>query len=189
MTHYKIPKNNINKNTTNIYIEDDIYSFLMEKFKELRERAKQNIKVADHMITMSYPMFKDPKILVSAINSLMQAADNSITSMLEYEKLFKKIPAYHDSIDVKFNVFRQKIIPKYDLTRNHEKIIKTLLDLSCAHKDSSMEFPRKDKFVMCSDTYEMRTIKVTDLKSLIKDVKQLVEDAYQVTQKNDRIFN
>lgn len=161
----------------------------MEKFKELRERAKQNIKVADHMITMSYSMFKDPKILVSAINSLMQAVDNSITSMLEYEKLFKNIPVYHESIDVKFDLFKKKIIPKYKLTKNHEKLIKTLLELSNAHKDSSMEFPRKDKFVMCSDTYEMRTIKVSDLKLLIRDAKQLVDDAYKVTQKNDRIFN
>jgi hypothetical protein len=160
----------------------------MEKFKELREQAKQNIKVADHMITMSYPMFKDPKILVSAIKSLMKAADNAITSMLEYERLFKRIPSYHESIDVKMNLFKQKIIPQHKLNKNHEKLLKTLHDLTRAHTDSSVEFPRKDKFVMCSDTYEMRTISIADLKSLIKDTKLLVEDAYQVTQKNDRIF-
>lgn len=161
----------------------------MEKFKELRERAKENIKVADHMITMSYSMFKDPKILVSALKTLMKATENSITSMLEYEKLFKNIPVYHESIDVKFDLFKKKIIPKYKLTKNHEKTIKTILDLSNAHKDSSMEFPRKNKFVMCSETYETRTINVNDLKSLIQDVKHLVEDAYKVTEKNDRIFN
>lgn len=161
----------------------------MEKFRELREQAKQNIKVADHMITMSYPMFKDPKILVSAINSLMKAAENSMTSMLEYEKLFKRIPAYHESTEVKFDLFKKKVVPKYDLTKNHIKVIKTLIDLTNAHRNSSMEFPRRDKFVMCSDTYEMRTIKISDLKSLITDVKLLVDDAYQVTQKNDRIFN
>ncbi|MFP4567724.1 MAG: hypothetical protein ACLFN8_02150 [Candidatus Woesearchaeota archaeon] len=161
----------------------------METFKELRDKARQNVKVADHMITMSYPMFKDPKILVSAVNSLMQASENSITSILEYEKLFKKIPSYHDSPEVKINIFIQKIIPKYNLNKKHEKLLHTLLDLSRAHKESSVEFPRKNKFVMCSETYEMRTVSIADLKILIKDVKLLVDDAYKVTEKNDRIFS
>jgi len=163
--------------------------FLMEKFKELREKARRNIQVADHMITMSYPMFKDPKILVSAVNSLLQATDNAITSILEYEKIYKRIPAYHDSIDFKTNLFREKIMPRYKLNEKHIKLIKTLIELSKAHKESAVEFPRKEKLVMCSDTYEMRTITVKDLKSLITDTKQLVEDAHQVTSKNDRIFN
>lgn len=160
----------------------------MEKFKELREQAKQHIKVADHMITMSYPMFKDPKILVSAIKSLMKSADCAISSTLEYEKLFKRIPAYHDSTDVKINLFKQKIIPAYKLNKNHEKLLKTLTDLTKAHSESTVEFPRNDKFVMCSDTYELRTISVNDLKLLINDTKMLVADAYTVTEKNDRIF-
>ena len=160
----------------------------MEKFKELRERAKQNIKVADHMITMSYPMFKDPKILVSAIKNLLKAADNAISSILEYEKLFKRVTVYHDSLDVKINLFKQKVVPMYGLSKNHEKLLKTLVDLSKAHEESSVEFPRSDKFVMCSDTYEMRTISINDLKELIKGAKLLVDDAYKVTSKNDRIF-
>ena len=161
----------------------------MEKFKELRERAKQNIKVADHMITMSYPMFKDPKILVSAVSSLMKASDNAISSILEYEKLFKRIPLYHESIDVKINLFKQKIIPRYKLRAEHGKLLKTLQELSKAHSESAVEFPRKDKFVMCSDTYELRTLTLQDLKNLIKETKILVDDAYKVTSKNDRIFN
>ncbi len=161
----------------------------MEKFKELREKAKQNVKVADHMITMSYPMFKDPKILVSAVNSLLQAAENSVSSMLEYEKLFKRIPVYHESLDVKATLFKQKIIPRYKLNKEHEKLLKTLMDLSKAHKDSAVEFPKNEKFVMCSETYEMRTITVQDLKELIKKTKLLIDDTYKVTSKNDRIFN
>jgi hypothetical protein len=160
----------------------------MEKYQELREKAKRNIQVADHMITMSYPMFKDPKILVSAVSSLLKAADNSITSILEYERLFKRIPVYHDSIDVKINLFKQKIIPRYKLDETYTKLLKNLVDLTKAHKDSSVEFPRKDKFIMCSDTYEMRTLTLADLKELIKETKLLIEDTYKVTSKNDRIF-
>lgn len=164
------------------------YLVSMEKFRELREQAKQSIKVADHMITMSYPMFKDPKILVSAVKSLSKAANSAISSILEYEKLFKRVPVYHDSLDVKINLFKQKIVPRYGLNKSHERLLKTLVDLSDAHKESAVEFPRKDKFVMCSDTYEMRTITINDLKSLIKDVKVLVDDVYRVTSKDDRIF-
>ncbi|MCC7574632.1 hypothetical protein KO361_03505 [Candidatus Woesearchaeota archaeon] len=160
----------------------------MEKHQELREQAKRNIQVADHMITMSYPMFKDPKILVSAVKTLLKAGDNAITSMLEYERLFKRIPIYHDSIDVKINLFKQKIMPLYKLSNTHLKLLNSLTDLSKAHKESSVEFPRKDKFIMCSETYEMRTLTIADLKSLIKETKLLVEDTYKVTSKNDRIF-
>jgi len=160
----------------------------MNEFMDLRERAKKNIQIADHMITMSYPLFKDPKILVSAVNSLLKAMENAISSVLEYEKLFKRIPIYHDSLDVKANLFKEKIVPRYKLNEKHIKLVKTLMDLSKAHKESSIEFPRKDKFVICSDTYELRTITENDLKNLIKETKSLVEDIYQVTRKNDRIF-
>ena len=63
------------------------------------------------------------------------------------------------------------------------------MDLSQAHKESSVEFPRKNKFVICSETYEMRTITASDIKSLIKEAKLLVDDVYKVTSKNDGIFN
>lgn len=160
----------------------------MERFRELREKAKNNVKVADHMITMSYPMFRDPKILVSAVKNLYQATDNAVSSMLEYEKLFKRISVFHDSFDVKMNLFKQKLLPFYKLDNKYVKLFSTLQDLVRAHKESAVEFPRNDTFVMCSDTYEMRTISVKELKILVKETKDLVDDAYKVTSKHDRIF-
>lgn len=160
----------------------------MEKFIELRERAKKNIQVADHMITMSYPMFKDPKILVSAVNNLLISADCSVSSILEYERLFKRIPVFHESLDVKLKIFKDKIVPSYSLSKDRVSLVKNLMDLSSAHKNSSVEFPRNEKFVMCSDSYELRTLSLDDLKKLISEAKLLVDDAYRVTSKNDRIF-
>ena len=160
----------------------------MENFQVLREKARQTIHRADHMLSMSYPLLNDPKILVSVALNLKNAVDMALTAVLEYERLFKRIPPFSDNFDSKFLIFREKIAPRYALNKEHIKLLMDLKEIAKAHEQSPMEFARKDKFVICSDSYELRTLSKDDLKRMISKAKVFIDETYKLTTQNDGIF-
>jgi hypothetical protein len=158
----------------------------MERFQELREKAVRSIKIADHMLSVSYPLLNDPKILVSAANNLLQAVDHSMTSVLEHEKLFKRIQNYPDTVQGRFALFKQRVL-KGNVDKDYA-VVNELMVIVDNHKSSTMEFPRQDKFVIASESYELRTLTVQELKDYLVKVKGIVEQLYEMTRKNDGIF-
>jgi len=161
----------------------------MEFFQELRERAKEHIRKADHMLIMTYPLLNEPKILVSVTNNLLKSVEYAMTAILEYERLFKRIPPFpENNFDSKFFIFRDKIMKRYSLNPDHIKLITSLRELVKAHSTSSVEFSRKGQFVICSNDYELRTLTANDLKKYMSKAKVFIDDMYRLTQENDGIF-
>jgi hypothetical protein len=160
----------------------------MERYQELRDKAKATIHKADHMLTMSYPLLNEPKILVSVANSVMRGCDYAMTSLLEHERLFKRIPQYPDNFDSKLLIFRDKIVPKYKINISHVKLVMELKEIAKAHSSSAVEFSKDKKYVMASEDYELRTLTSNDLKKLILKAKLFVDEMQRLTQQNDGIF-
>lgn len=160
----------------------------MENFQILREKARQTIQRADHMLTMTYPLLNEPKILVSVAGSLSNSVEMAMTALLEYERLFKRIPSYSDNFDAKFLIFREKLVPRYGINRDYIKMLLDLKEIIAAHNKSPMEFSRSNKYIICSDTYEIRTLTKDDLKRLITKAKVFIEEMHRLTTQNDGIF-
>jgi hypothetical protein len=158
----------------------------MEKFQELREKAVKSVKAADHMLGVSYPLLNDPKILVSVANNLLLAVDYALASVLEHEKLFKRINNIPEGPDGKYRILKQRAPAGFE-DKNYE-VISELMEISSKHKSSPVEFPRQDKYVLCSDTYELRTLTVKDLKNYLIKARVIVEQLYEMTRKSDGIF-
>ncbi len=158
----------------------------MEKFQELREKALKCVKAADHMLGVSYPLLNDPKILVSVANNLLLAVDYALASVLEHEKLFKRINNIPEGTVSKYNILKQRSPAGFE-DKDYD-VISDLAEISGKHRASSVEFPRDDKFVIASDTYELRTLTVKDLKEYLTKVRGIVEKLYEMTRKNDGIF-
>ena len=160
----------------------------MEKYQELREKAKSTLNKADHMLTMTYPMLNEPKILISVNNNMLQAMEQAMTAILEYERLFKRIPAYHEDFISKANIFRDKIIPRHGIDPKYLKLMMDLREIMKAHEESPVEFTRKSKFVMADENYHLRTITATDLKKQLNKAKLFIDEATILTRENDRVF-
>src|SRR3989338_261446 len=95
----------------------------MEKFQESRERARRNIQLADHMLTQTYPLVKDPKLLLAVIENIFLALTNAMASVLYYERLFKRIPPFHDNFESKFYLFKMKTAMKYNIGPDYLKLM------------------------------------------------------------------
>lgn len=161
----------------------------MEQFQLLRERAKSRLLVADHMLTTTYPLIKDTKLLLVVMENIFLALSHSMSSLLYYDRLFKKIPPFHDSFESKFSMFKERCIHRYNIDKEYLILLQDIKKMMVEHKKSPVEFIRKDKFVICSDNYRMKTITINQLKDYISKTKVFVQRISTIVSKNDAIFN
>jgi len=160
----------------------------MEKFQTAKHNAQKRLKIADHMLTMTYPLVKDSKLLLAVLENLFLSLTNSVASVLHYERLFKRIPPFHDTFESKFNMFRAKVVPKYKIEMEYVTMIKEIKDIIIMHKKSPVEFTRKDKFVIASESYKIKTITVEQIREYIKKTKLFIAKMEDIVSKNERIF-
>jgi len=160
----------------------------MEKFQESREKARRNIMLADHMLTQTYPLIKDPKLLLAVIENIFLALTNSMATVLYYERLFKRIPPFHDNFESKFNLFKMKTAIRYNISQEYLYLMQEVKDIIIEHRKSPVEFTRENKFVICSSTYNMKTISVDQMKKYIQKTKSFLEIAESIVSKNESIF-
>lgn len=160
----------------------------MEKFQVLRDDARKAIRIADHMLTTTYPLLRDPKLLVSAAKNIYLAVELALSSLLEYERLFKRIPAFQDNFESKYRVYTDKIVRRYNIRPENPKLLLELREIVQAHKNSPVEFSRKEKFVICSPNYDLKTLSEKDLKKYLNEAKVFIEETIKFTRENERIF-
>ncbi len=145
----------------------------MEKFQEARESAIKHIKAADHILTQTYLHLKDPKLLIAALDNTYIGFDEAIGAILHYKKYQKEIPPFHESFMTKLDLLKD-YVGKTGITKEHITTARTIHEIIAAHKDSAVEFSRKDAFVISTDNYTLRTITPEKLKGFIKDAKSLI---------------
>ncbi len=160
----------------------------MEQFQELKEAAKKKITIADHMLTQTYPLVKDVKLLIAVLENTFLALSYAMSSVLSYDKLFKKISVFPENFEARFHIFKEKCAPRYNIDNEYLSLIREIKDIIIAHKKSPVEFARNDRFVICSDNYRMKTVSVDQLKKIIQKSKMFVQETGNIVNKNDGIF-
>lgn len=158
----------------------------MDRVKEARDKAVRNIKIADHMLTQTYPSVKDPKLLLSVLENVFLSLTNAMAAVLHYERLYKRIPPFEENFDSKFNTLKLRVAHRYKINKDYLNLISTIKNTIVSHRKSPVEFSRKDVFVICSDTYDMRTISANEMKSYISKAKGFVQEMQNIISQNER---
>ncbi|MGV8151305.1 MAG: hypothetical protein ACP5NV_06280 [Candidatus Woesearchaeota archaeon] len=146
-----------------------------------KAQAENKLKIADHLLSTTFAVIKDPKLLISVIDSLYQAMDYAIDSVVEFEKNFKSLE-YH-GWDSKMDIFRRKIVTKYGLD---PKIVDFTIDLKSTlegHRKSGMEFTKKEKFVISDNDYNLKTLTYEDVKKKYVQAKLYVAQIFKIIDK------
>src|SRR3989338_1938 len=158
----------------------------MEKFQELIGISRKKIHIADHILTQTYPMLQDPRLLLAVVENIFLALTNSIGSLLYYERLFKQIPPFHDNFSSKFNMFRARCVAKYNFKKEHVQLVQDIRDIIANHKKSPVEFSRKDSFVICSGGYNsMRAISSVQIRDYILKAKLFIHEIERIVSDDD----
>ena len=160
----------------------------MEKFQEVRDRAKKHLKTADHLLSVTYPMVRDPKLLLAVVDNLFLSMTDSMGAILHYERMFKRIPMFQETFESKFDMFKSKMVNKHSLDLEYLKVVQDLKSIIMEHKKSPVEFIRNEKFVICDEGYRMKTISVDELKEYISKAKIFIGQVDNITGKDEGIF-
>ncbi len=154
---------------------------LMERFFEMMMLSKKSLKIADHILTQTYPMLKDVKLFLPVLENIFIAMSYAMTSLLHFEVYYKRIEFFKDDFMIKLHLFNNECAPKYHLKREYAVLMQKLRELLILHKKSQVEFSRKDVFVICTDNYNLKTISgemasryLGLAKSFISDVESIV---------------
>ena len=159
----------------------------MEKFQEAKEKAIKHIQAADHILTQTYPHIKDPKLLVAVLDNVHLGINETMSAILHYLRFQKKIGAFHDSFATKLDLLLT-MLGSEKLKKEQIIEIKTIHEIIEHHKQSAVEFSRKDSFVISSENYDLKVISADTLKKYVKEAKSLINLMEEVMSENVRIL-
>lgn len=160
----------------------------MEQYANSKNKVQHHIRVADHLLTMTYPMLKDPKILASALENMFSALSITLDAVMYYERLFKRVPLYNDNFQSKFTIFKTKVVNNYNISSDTVKFISELKEYVTERKKAPVEFPRKGKYVIADKDYRLRTLAFEDLKKKLTKTKKVTFELLELVEKNDGIL-
>ena len=160
----------------------------MEQFQEQRESAIRKLANADHMLNMTYPLVKDPRLLLAIVENLFLAMTNAMNSILYYERTFKKIPAFPENFEFKLKLFSEQCVQKYKIEKESVPILRKLKQIILEHKKSPVEFARSNAFIICNKDYKMEKITPELLKAYLSKAKVFIGQTKDITKENERIF-
>jgi hypothetical protein len=148
----------------------------MEKFLLSLDSASKLLKTADHMTYITFPLVKEKRLLIKILDEIYTAMLNVINAILQYEYAYKRIVLYKDA-KINFRTFREKCAPRFNINQDEIAKIMEIFRVIEKHKQSPMEFIRKDKLVILSDNLHTDTITLDKLKEYLIVAKNTLKKA------------
>lgn len=147
-----------------------------EKYEESLKKAIKNLQIADHMAYITYPLLKDKRLILKILDEIYEVIIYTINSILQYDYLWKRIQLYKDAKS-NFQTFSEKCTPRCGIS--HEQVLEILeiLLLVEKHRKSSLEFARKDKVVIMTNSLKTSIIDIERIKKYLLASKKLVQSA------------
>ncbi len=154
----------------------------MEKLRQLIGEANLNLKRADHLVYITYPLVKEVKLLYKITENIHTALIKAMEAILYYERLYKRIEPVKGDFEYELEMFKEQCARKYNIDRSFLVLIRDLQRIVEERKKSPMEFVRKDKFVICNENYKMHVLNYPKVKNYFEDAKKFIISANKVTR-------
>ena len=132
----------------------------------------KHMQIADHMTYVTFPLVNEYKLLLKIFDEIYLSIIFSVSAILNYEYLCKRIQmysSYEDNLETFVDVGKN-----YGLLNEQIKKIKEIIDLNKKHNESAMEFVRKDKVVIMSDSLGTRVLDLRLIKEYLLLAKELM---------------
>lgn len=150
-----------------------------KKYEEFREKALKDLKLADHIFTMTYPLVNDPKLLKVVIKNIYNAMKNTIAMLLNYERYYKRIPPFSENYEAMVELCKE-IFSKYKISQNYISFLYQIKEKMELQKKSEVEFVRKEKVVFASKDYDLNTLSVYEIKEYLAKAKLFMKEIMDI---------
>jgi hypothetical protein len=160
----------------------------MEEFQKFRELAKKSIFQAEHILNVTYPMVQDTRLLIGAIENINLSLANAVSSVIAYERQFRRVPNYNDDFEFKYSLFKSKVSQRYKIDKTYLMLMDNVRSIIQKHRESPVEFTRNDKFVICSEGWRIESLSVKQLKDMISKTKEFINSITKITSIHEELF-
>ncbi len=146
----------------------------MKEITQFINEATTAFKIADHLAYVTYLVVPDPKLALSVAERLHEALCKCMDALIHHEYLYKRIDTVPSTFRDKFTLLKHNLTTTYAIPHD---IITTLADLAAlmeSKAQSSIEFTRKDKYVIALRDYQLHTITMPKIKRYIPAVKSFI---------------
>jgi len=148
----------------------------MEKFFENLEKSEKIIQTADHLLSVTYPLVKDKRLLLKILTEIKNGIASCMNAVLQYEYLYGRVRLSSDP-KLNFKRFLEKCCPRYNISETEVKKIVKLFDIVEKHKASPFEFVKEDKIVILSDNMNSEIITLEKVKEFLDSSKIVLQKA------------
>ena len=155
----------------------------MEKFLENIMEAEKNIRTADHITYVTFPLIKDKRLLLKILQETKNAVAHCISSILQHDYLYKKIELYKDPKS-NFRIFIDKCAQEYNITKEEIDLIIELFDFIEKHRQSPFEFVKDEKIIILSNGLKPKTLTIEKTKEFLMLGKNILRKTREVFRRN-----
>jgi len=145
---------------------------MLIKYNEDLKLALRHLQIADHIAYVTYPLVNEKRLLLKILEEIGLAISYSINCMFNYKHPERPIDIKKGSIDI--NKILEENSRDYMITNEQLIKIREILDLNKKHKESGIEFVKRDKIVILSDNLNFLTINIQKIKEYILLAKRLI---------------
>ncbi len=160
----------------------------MEKFKTYVAEANKAFKTADHLIYVTYPVLQDNKLMATALEHLHHALMKGMAALLYYDAAYKRISIFPSEFPSQFRLFKESTARRYGIGEDVCRMILDVAELVRNRRESLLEFSRKDKYVIASQTYRLRMLTIEKMKQYLSSAKLFLERVNHVYAAYDGRF-
>lgn len=130
---------------------------------EYLDNAIRNLQIADHMTYVTYPLLNDKKLLLKIFIEINKCVINCIKYSASKNNIYEHNPT-----------FKKFLEENTTLTNEQIKKIKEIIIIGRKHKESAIEFVRRDKVVIMSDRLEIEALDLPRIKNYLNITKELM---------------
>ena len=151
---------------------------------ESKRKANQQFDNAFFLMNTTYPVVKDPKLLIGVIHNLTESFEYAKDSILAYERLLRLIPPYPDNPKFKFNLFRDKTMRRNKIPLKYATLLLDLKEFIELQKKCPVEFQRGNRYVLCNKNYQIKSVSLKEIKEYLHQTKEFLEIINKITNIN-----
>jgi hypothetical protein len=149
--------------------------------------ANRQVQIADHLLSVTYPMVKDPKLLMSIVEHCRRAVEDAAEAVVEHHVQGGEyeLPSHvkhgtkHDSIAA----FADLLKVRRPAIAQGQEAVQLCHDLRLTlqqHKESPTTFIRDEKLVIAGEGFSfLKELSAPELKRSLSILKQFVHAANQ----------
>ena len=124
------------------------------KINQFLQQAQQHYQTAEHLLLITHPQLKDPKLYLAIINQLLSALDSAFEALIiSSTTTIIKVPNFKVSIQ-KFNYLLENKLLQNKISSSTLKQIHSLLNIPAQQQQSPIEFRRQEAYIICSPDYQ-----------------------------------